>query len=113
MVRADPQLLAAAVTNFLTNALTSTRSGGRVVLRARATAGERLQIEVEDECGGLSPGGRDAAASSAGRHGHNRAGWGLALSMARKAVTAHDGAVYVRNIPGRGCVSTIDMPLAL
>ena len=113
VVRADPQLLTAAVTNLLSIALTSTRPGGQVVLRARAPAGERLQIEVEDECGGMSPGGDDSAAPSAARRRHHRAGWGLALSMARKAVTAHDGAVYVRNLPGKGCVSTIDMPLVL
>jgi signal transduction histidine kinase len=34
-VTADPQLLASAVTNLLNNAFKYTRSGGRVVLRAR------------------------------------------------------------------------------
>jgi len=36
----------------------------------------------------------------------------LGLSIARKAVRAHGGEVYVRNMPGKGCVFTIDVPLA-
>ena len=32
--------------------------------------------------------------------------------MARQAVRAHGGDITVRNMPGRGCVFTIDVPLA-
>jgi hypothetical protein len=33
--------------------------------------------------------------------------------MARRAVTAQGGDIRVRNIPGAGCVFTIDLPLML
>jgi len=48
----DPQLLASAMMNLLQNAFKYTPGGGAVVLRARAE-GERLIIEVQDECGGI------------------------------------------------------------
>jgi signal transduction histidine kinase len=46
------------------------------------------------------------------RRGGDRSGLGLGLSIARKAVRAHGGEVTVRNMPGKGCVFTIDVPLA-
>jgi signal transduction histidine kinase len=42
----------------------------------------------------------------------NRSGLGLGLSIARKAVRAHGGDILIRNIPGKGCVFAIDVPLA-
>lgn len=110
-VSADPQLLASAVTNLLNNAYKFTRTGGRVVLRAR-TEDRRLLIEVEDECGGIPESQGDPFKSFGERRGGDRTGLGLGLSIARKVVTAHGGEVYVRNMPGKGCVFTIDMPLA-
>jgi signal transduction histidine kinase len=67
---------------------------------------------VEDECGGISDSTGDPFQAFAERRGSDRTGLGLGLSIARKAVRAHGGEIYVRNIPGRGCVFTIDMPLA-
>jgi signal transduction histidine kinase len=37
---------------------------------------------------------------------------GLGLSIARKAVRAHGGEIHIRNMPGKGCVFVIDVPLA-
>jgi signal transduction histidine kinase len=51
-VEADPQLLASAVMNLLHNAFKNTRPGGAVILRAHAE-GQRLVVEIEDECGGI------------------------------------------------------------
>jgi signal transduction histidine kinase len=110
-VSADSQLLASAVTNLLNNAYKFTRAGGRIVLRARAED-RRLLIEVEDECGGIPESQGDPFKSFAERRGGDRTGLGLGLSIARKVVKAHGGEVYVRNVPGKGCVFTVDMPLA-
>jgi signal transduction histidine kinase len=35
---------------------------------------------------------------------------GLGLSIARRSVETNDGVLTVRNIPGEGCVFTIDLP---
>jgi signal transduction histidine kinase len=111
-VTADPQVLASAVTNLLNNAFKFTPVDGRVVLRARATRDERLLIEVEDECGGIPVSVGDPFQSFGERRGSDRTGLGLGLSIARKAVRAQGGDIHIRNLPGQGCVFTIDVPLA-
>jgi signal transduction histidine kinase len=110
-VTGDAQLLESAVTNVLNNAFKYTRAGGEVVLRVR-TDGTRLLIEVEDECGGIPPTLGDPFQPFGQRRGQDRTGLGLGLSIARKAVRAHEGDIHIRNIPGTGCVFTIDVPLA-
>ena len=103
-VTADAQLLESAVTNLLNNALRYTRAGGQVVLRVRMQD-RRVLIEVEDECGGLTPTVGDPFQPFGQRRGQDRTGLGLGLSIARKAVRAHGGDIHIRNIPGTGCVS--------
>lgn len=110
-VDADPQLLASAVLNLLHNAFKNTPSGGRVMIRAGASEG-RLLIEIEDQCGGIPESKQDLFRAFGDRRGLDRSGLGLGLSIARKAVRAHEGDIAIRNMPGHGCVFTIDMPLA-
>jgi signal transduction histidine kinase len=111
-VTGDPQLLASAVSNLLNNAFKYTLPGGRVVLRARTSENARLLIEVEDECGGIPDSGGDPFEVFGKRRGRDRTGLGLGLSIARKAVRAHGGDIHIRNIPDKGCVFIIDLPLA-
>jgi signal transduction histidine kinase len=110
-IDADPQLLTSAVMNLLHNAFKNTPSGGRVVLRAHAEQG-RLLIETEDECGGIPPSKGDLFQVFGDRRGRDRSGLGLGLSIARNAVRAHGGEISIRNLPGKGCVFIIDVPLA-
>jgi signal transduction histidine kinase len=111
-VTADPEVLASAVTNLLNNAFKFTPAGGRVVLRARTRDNERLLIEVEDACGGIPASVGDPFQSFGERRGGDRTGLGLGLSIARKAVRSHGGDIHIHNVPGTGCVFTIDVPLA-
>lgn len=111
-VTADPQLLASAVTNLVNNAFKYTKPGGRVVLRAQTDGKGRLQIAVQDECGGIPIGAGDPFQSFGKQLGRDRTGLGLGLSIARKAVRAHGGDIYIQNLPGQGCTFTIDIPLA-
>jgi signal transduction histidine kinase len=110
-VKGDPQLLGSAVMNLLNNAFKYTQAGGRVVLRAVRTDG-RVQIEVEDECGGIPGRPDDSFKAFSDRRMHDRSGLGLGLSIARKAVKLHGGDIHVRNLPGKGCVFVIELPLA-
>ena len=48
-----------------------------------------------------------------GDHGPDRSGLGLGLSISRRAVEACGGTLRVRNVPGVGCVFTVDLPLDL
>jgi signal transduction histidine kinase len=111
-VNADPQLLSSAVTNLLNNAFKFTPVGGRVVLRVRATGDQRVLIEIEDECGGIPASVGDPFQAFGERRGKDRSGLGMGLAIARKAVRAHGGDIHIRNMPGKGCIFTIDMPLA-
>jgi signal transduction histidine kinase len=108
-IDADPQLLASAVTNLLNNAFKYTRAGGGVTLRARNEDG-RLLIEVEDQCGGIPDSEGDPL--HRGRETTDPDSGGLGLSIARDAVHAHGGDIYIRNMPGAGCAFVIDVPLA-
>jgi signal transduction histidine kinase len=111
-VSADPQLLASAITNLLNNAFKFTRPEGRVILRVQSDR-TRLLIEVEDECGGIPARLSDPFQPFGERRGQDRTGLGLGLSIARKAVRAHDGDISIRDMPGTGCVFVIDLPLAV
>jgi K+-sensing histidine kinase KdpD len=81
-VEADPRVLATAVKRLVDNAFRHSRTHGHVSLTTTATA-DRVLIEVEDECGGLTPG---------------------------EAGEANGGVIRVRDLPGRGCVRTVDLP---
>lgn len=110
-VIADPQLLASAVMNLLNNAFKYTPAGGQVVLRTLHD-NRRVRIEVEDACGGIPDGTEDPFRAFSDRRKTDRTGLGLGLSIARKAVKMHTGDISFRNLPGKGCVFVIDVPLA-
>lgn len=111
-VKADAQLLMSATMNLLNNAFKFTRPHGHVTLRAYERD-EHLLIEVEDECGGISDAKGDPFAAFGDRRGPDRSGLGLGLSIARKAVWAHGGDISIRNMPGKGCVFVVDIPLKM
>lgn len=108
-IEGDRQTLAAAVSNLLQNAFKFTRKGGSVSLTARATA-DRVFIEVEDECGGLPPGKTEELFQPYSQRGDDRSGVGLGLAICLKAAKANSGELHVRNLPGKGCVFTLDLP---
>jgi signal transduction histidine kinase len=108
-IDADWQLLSSAVSNLLQNAFKFTRAGGHVTLTTQVTA-DRVLIEVCDECGGLPPGKAEDLFQPFTRRSADRSGLGLGLTIARSAVRANSGELRVRDIPGTGCVFTIDLP---
>jgi len=110
-VLADQQLLASAVANLLQNAFKFTPVHGHVALRSRRE-GNRLFIEVEDECGGLPPGKVDDLFRPFDRRGVDKSGLGLGLAITRRSVSANGGEIRVKDLPGKGCRFTIDLPIA-
>jgi signal transduction histidine kinase len=107
----DTQLLSSAVMNLVHNALQYTHAHGRVTIRAHAEHG-RAFIDVEDECGGLGQGDAAQAHPFGDRRRSGRSGLGLGLSISRRAVTANGGEVHTRDLPGKGCIFTVELPLA-
>jgi signal transduction histidine kinase len=108
-VKVDRQVLAAAVANLLQNAFKFTRPCSTVLLSTSFTA-HRVSIEVEDECGGLPPGDPAELFRRFEQRGRDRTGLGLGLSICRKSVEAAGGEIHLRDMPGTGCVFTIDLP---
>jgi signal transduction histidine kinase len=105
----DRDLLLAAVGNLLQNAFKFTRPGTEVTLNAYS-AGGRIHIDVEDTCGGLHPGDVESMFQPYVQRGADKSGVGLGLSIARRSVEANAGILSVRDVPGAGCVFTIDLP---
>ena len=108
----DREILLSAVGNLLQNAFKFTRSHSEVTLNAYAAA-DRIRIDVEDHCGGLPPGAAEEMFLPFKQGGEDRSGLGLGLAICRRSVEANDGTLKVRDIPGSGCVFTIELPRQL
>jgi signal transduction histidine kinase len=106
-VDADQAMLFSAVGNLLDNAFKFTRHNTKVSLNAYA-AGDRIHIDVEDGCGGLGAGEVERMFLPSTQGGAEIAGSGL--SICRHSVQANNGILSVRDVPGSGCVFTIDLP---
>jgi signal transduction histidine kinase len=111
VVEADRQILTSVVANLLQNAFKFTRPEGHVTLRSSADA-DRVRMEVEDECGGLPPGDPRDLFLPFEQRGDDRTGLGLGLAISHRGVEASGGVLQVRDIPGKGCVFTVDLPRA-
>jgi hypothetical protein len=107
-VDADRESLISAVGNLLQNAFKFTRAHSEVSLNAYAA--DRILIEVEDSCGGLPPGDFEKMFQPFMQGSSDRSGLGLGLSICRRSVEANNGFLRVRDVPGTGCVFTIDLP---
>lgn len=105
---ADRDLLSSAIGNLLQNAFKFTQRGTEVSLHAYASA-DRILIDVEDHCGGLPPGDPGKMFLSFMQGNADRSGLGLGLSICRRCVEATSGILRVRDVPGSGCIFTIDM----
>ncbi|MEO6950401.1 MAG: HAMP domain-containing sensor histidine kinase [Polyangia bacterium] len=111
-VIADRELLVSAVANLVHNAIKYSREKGHVHLRA-TLVGKRVEIEVEDECGGIAKEKLDRLFDEYVQTHDDRSGMGLGLSIVRNAITAQGGRIRARSIDGRGCVFTIELPHTL
>ncbi|MGH8168725.1 MAG: sensor histidine kinase [Woeseiaceae bacterium] len=108
-VDADRDLLLSALGNLLQNAFKFTRRHTEVSLNAYS-AGDRILIDVEDHCGGLPDGDTKRMFVPFTQGNADKSGLGLGLSICRRSVEANGGILGVRDLPGAGCVFTIDLP---
>jgi len=99
----------AALANVLQNAFKFTHARTAVGLTTHSN-GVRIFIEVSDHCGGLPHGATEAMFRPFKQSGEDRSGLGLGLSIARRGVEADGGTLTARDIPGAGCVFTIELP---
>ncbi len=105
----DREMLLSAVGNLLQNAFKFTQRRSEVLLNAYAAA-DRIRIDVEDHCGGLAQGAAEDMFLPFKQGGEDRSGLGLGLAICRRSVEANNGVLSVRDVPGAGCVFTIELP---
>ncbi len=105
----DPRFIQSAVGNLLRNAVNYTASG-TVELRGNVAQG-RATIEVEDCCGGLPPGTVEKAFAPFVRLDAEQSGFGLGLAIAKQAAAAHGGTIRIQNLPGKGCIFALEIPV--
>ena len=108
-IYADAQILVSALSNLLQNAFKFTPAPGHVSLRTHATV-DFVKIEIEDACGGLPAGRIEDLFRMFEQRGDDRTGLGLGLAISRQGIEESGGTIRVRDLPGKGCVFTVDLP---
>ena len=108
-IKVDRDLLASAAGNLLQNAFKFSPAGSEITLDAYAVS-DRIFIDVEDRCGGLSEEHMHTLFQPFVQAGEDKSGLGLGLSISRRSVEANHGQLTVRSIPRSGCIFTISLP---
>lgn len=106
----DRKLLRSAISNLIRNAVKFSHEGGRIRVTAKRDV-DRLTLDVEDACGGLRENEPMKLFDPFVQAGADRSGFGLGLAIAKHAVESHGGAIRVHDLPGKGCVFVLDLPL--
>jgi hypothetical protein len=108
-VHADAELLSSTLGNLLHNAFKSTQAHTEVRLHAHAVR-DRVLIDIEDHCGGLPNGAAQDFLSPGARNGEDRSGSEITLDICRRSIAANHGVLRLHDVPGSGCILTIDLP---
>jgi signal transduction histidine kinase len=110
-IHVDRQLVAAALANLIQNAFKFCHANGHIVLRTDTTSsGDRVVIEVQDECGGLPTARVEELFRPFEQRNTDRSGLGLGLAIARESIKTNGGEIRARSLPGQGCVFTVELP---
>ncbi len=112
-VRADQRLFKQIALNLLSNAVKFTPEGGRITVRARASA-NMVRIAIVDTGIGIPP----AALAKLGRpfeqvesqFTKTHQGSGLGLAIARSLAELHGGTLRIRSTLGRGTLVLLRLP---
>jgi signal transduction histidine kinase len=108
-VKVDRFLITVALAGLLQNALKFSRVDGHVSLGISSRDGT-VVFEIADECGGLAPDKlRDLLLPAEQRSSRTPS---LGLDMARRSIESCGGRLLLRDVPGTGCVFTVELPLA-
>ena len=112
-VVADRAKLRQILTNLLSNAVKFTRPGGRVKLAASCRDG-RLEVRVQDTGIGIRPEDQErifaAFIQVDGSYARKYQGTGLGLTLVKRFVEMHGGAIRVESEVGKGSTFILTLP---
>jgi signal transduction histidine kinase len=111
-IEADRQFILSAIANLVQNAIKYSKQAGMIILRGEQE-GDKVNIEIEDECGGLDPSKIDSLFEPYVQASEDRSGLGLGLSIVQRAIHLSQETITIRNLPGKSCVFVIQIPKAL
>ncbi|MCP4358289.1 MAG: HAMP domain-containing histidine kinase [Chloroflexi bacterium] len=109
----DPDRIAQAIGNLVSNAIKYTPAGGTVTVTAVATT-QTVQIIIQDTGPGIAPDEHEKIFEPLFRSSRETRfpqGMGLGLTIARDLIEAHDGAIILKSTPGNGSAFTISLPI--
>jgi signal transduction histidine kinase len=112
-INADQRKVKQVLFNLLSNAVKFTPEGGRIIVRARES-GNVVEISVQDTGVGIAPEDQDRifeefAQATSGKS--MEASTGLGLTLAKRFVELHGGAMTVQSAIGQGSTFTFSLPL--
>ena len=107
----DRSLLGRALTNMIENALHAMPRGGALEISGRPSPdGRAIHLEIRDSGVGMDPA---ALARIFEPYFSTKAvGTGLGLTIAKRNVELHGGAITVESAPGRGTTVRVEIPRA-
>jgi signal transduction histidine kinase len=108
-VKASPQRLARVFHNLIGNATDAMPSGGKIQLRFE-TVDQKVVTEIEDSGKGIAPEIADRLFQAFATYGKAN-GTGLGLTICKKIVQDHHGAIYAKNSPNGGAIFGFSLPI--
>lgn len=110
-IQGMPELLHAALSNLMDNALRFTPENGTIVLKVTEHSKEAIRIAVIDNGPGLSEALRDTVFQPYHRRpGKDKESVGLGLAIVEDICAAHEGSCGVESNPGGGSLFWIELP---
>jgi two-component system sensor histidine kinase BaeS len=113
VARMDPDRMAQAIGNILSNAIKFTPAAGKVSISIHS-ADSQLVIQVEDNGPGIPSSEQEKIFQPFIRGSQGRRiveGMGLGLSIAREIIAAHGGEIKLESTPGAGSRFTLQLPV--
>ncbi|MDD5702459.1 MAG: ATP-binding protein [Dehalococcoidales bacterium] len=113
LVNVDYHRISQVLHNFLSNAITHTAAGGKITVSARRND-RSIKVSVADNGAGIPAEDLPHMFERFYRVDKSRTraggGSGLGLTIAKRLVEAHGGAVEVQSEPGKGSVFSFTLP---
>jgi two-component system cell cycle sensor histidine kinase PleC len=112
-IQADYRAVKQILLNLLSNAVKFTPRGGRIVLRAEASA-DSVKLVVRDTGIGISRENLERLARPfeqvENQHSKTQQGTGLGLALTKSLIEMHDGRLHIDSEPGAGTTASVVLP---